>query len=324
MVTLLEVKNLSTTLFLQGVPLRVVDNLSFSLEKGKTLALVGESGSGKTLAALSLLKLVAPELHPLIEGEVFFEGKDLLSLSSHALRDIRGKEAAFIFQNPKRALNPVFSIGEQLREVFLYRSDLDDEEIEKRVVEALDRVGIPSAKERLASFPHELSGGMIQRVMIALALLLKPKLLIADEPTTALDVTTQASILKLLKELQTEEGMALLLITHDMGVVAEMADDVFVLYATQGIETGKVDQLFRDPHHPYTQALFKARFIDGKIPEPIPGNVPSPKRLPKGCHFSPRCPNRFYPCDQEVPLFQMGERLVRCWLYDANVDRTRS
>ena len=312
---LLEVKDLNTILFAKSDPIQVVEKLSFNLERGKTLALVGESGSGKTLAALSLLRLIQPELQAEITGQVFLEGVDLITLPEKSLRDVRGKEVGFIFQNPKRALNPVFSIGEQLRELLYYRTNLDELEIHRRIVEALVRVGIPSAEERLASYPHELSGGMIQRVMIAMAILLKPKLLIADEPTTALDVTTQAQILKLLRDLQEDEGMALLLITHDMGVVAEMADEVLVLYATEGIEKGGATELFKKPLHPYTQALFKARFEGNKIPTPIPGAVPSPKNPPTGCHFAPRCPKRFELCDQQVPLFSCENREVRCWLY---------
>jgi len=313
---LLEVKDLSTILFATDKKIEVVDKLSFSLDKGKTLAIVGESGSGKTMAALSLLKLIPKELNSKITGHVFLDSTDLLALSPQDLRKVRGERVGFIYQNPKRALNPVFSIGNQLKEVLYYRTNLDEETIEKEVIKALEKVGIASAKEHLSSYPHQLSGGMIQRVMIAMALLLKPKLLIADEPTTALDVTTQASILKLLRELQEEEGMALLLITHDMGVVAEMAHDVLVMYATQGIEKSEVNHLFKRPLHPYTEALFQSRFVGTGLPKPIPGTVPSPRHLPKGCHFAPRCPKRFALCDQEVPMFHTENSEVRCWLYE--------
>ncbi len=312
---LLEVRDLTTTLFAKHLDIQVVDRLSFSLEKGKTLAIVGESGCGKTMAALSLLKLIPKELNSQITGQVFLESEDLLSLSSHDMRKVRGEKIGFIFQNPKRALNPVFSVGDQLREVLHYRSHLDESEIEKQVLESLEKVGIASPKEQLSAYPHQLSGGMIQRVMIAMALLLKPKLLIADEPTTALDVTTQASILKLLRKLQEEEEMAILLITHDMGVVAEMAHEVVVMYATEGIEKSEATTLFKKPLHPYTEELFQSRFIGKQLPSSIPGTVPSPKNLPKGCHFAPRCSKRFSLCDQEVPMFQVDPAEVRCWLY---------
>jgi len=313
---LLDVRDLTTVLFARDKDIRVVDRLSFSIEKGKTLAIVGESGCGKTMAALSLLKLIPKELNSRLAGNVFLDGTDLLALSPHDLQKVRGGQIGFIFQNPKRALNPVFSVGDQLREVLYYRTKLSEDEINAQVLEALVKVGIASPLEQLSAYPHQLSGGMIQRVMIAMALLLKPKLLIADEPTTAIDSTSQASVLKLLRKLQEEEEMALLLITHDMGVVAEMAHDVMVMYATEGIEKSKVTPLFKKPLHPYTEALFQSRFVGKNLPSSIPGVVPSPKNLPIGCHFAPRCPKRFELCDQEVPMFRVEEAEVRCWLYD--------
>lgn len=287
----LEVRNLS--IFLKRGKHPLVDKINFSLESGKTTALVGESGCGKSLTSLALLGLLPDALDMGPQSEVLFNGQDLTRLRGNALRKIRGKEISMIFQDPQGALNPVFSIGYQLSEVAALHLRLFDEEGWQRGVAALSEVGIPDPEKAMEKYPHELSGGMKQRVMIAMALMCEPKVLIADEPTTALDVTIQAQVLDLIKKMQEEKGMAVLLITHDMGVVAETADSVLVMYAARIMEKGEVIQIFDHYAHPYTQALFRSlpdRYAIGEKLKSIEGFVPSLDKAPTGCRFHPRCP----------------------------------
>lgn len=318
---ILEVKNLKVALKLKGGVFPVVNDVSFSLYPGKTLALVGESGCGKTMTALSLLKLNdgANVLPP--EGEVIYQGENLLSINEKRLRKVRGAKIAMVFQDPTTSLNPLYTIGNQLMEVLYTHFSIDEDEAFERSVEGLRAVGIPDPVRRMEEYPHELSGGMRQRVMIAMAILCKPEILIADEPTTALDVTIQAQVLELISDLQKKNGMSVLLITHDLGVVGEMADDVCVMYATEIVESGSMEQIFHKPSHPYTKALFatsKRAKKDSIHLDTIQGNVPPIDALPSGCKFHPRCPYVFSPCYQgAVPHFSIAkhpEHLSQCWL----------
>lgn len=318
----LSVRDLTTRLKIGKDIWTVVDRLSFSLYRGQTLALVGESGCGKSMTALSLMRILPnpPILPP--SGEVLYKGRNLLSLKEKEMRSIRGAKIAMIFQDPMSALNPVYTIGNQLIEVAELHLGLFGEEARSRAREALESVGISSAEERLNAYPHQLSGGLKQRVMIAMALMCEPDILIADEPTTALDVTIQAQVLELIRSLQRKNGMALLLITHDMGVVSEMADDVIVMYLAQGIEKASAPNLFDHPSHPYTIGLFHSRpsFENpkGKL-HPIPGQVPTFRHIPSGCRFHPRCPYSMKKCIQgAVPDFEIqnSNHSAKCWLYD--------
>lgn len=314
---LLEVKNLSVQIPIKGTLCTVVDQLNFSLFPGKTLAIVGESGCGKSMAALSLLRL-----HPFpISGEVLFEQDNLATLAENELRKIRGAKISMIFQDPSNTLNPVYTIGEQLSEVLFQHTDYEEDEAYDRIVAGLAEVGIPRPGDLLDSYPHQLSGGMKQRVMIAAALLCKPSILIADEPTTALDVTVQAQVLDLLRHLRDTYSMGLLLITHDMGVVAEIADEVIVMYAGQVVERGSVQQIFSHMSHPYTQGLFASRpsLSDARHKlQGIPGSVPPPNKFPSGCRFHPRCPYVMEKCKEGgVPPFEISpHHQAACWLYE--------
>lgn len=319
---ILSVRKLTTRLSIGGVGQTVVDELSFDLYPGRTLALVGESGCGKSMTALSLLRILPepPALPP--EGEVLYKGQNLLEISERAMRSIRGAKIAMIFQDPMSALNPVYTIGYQLAEVAELHLGLYGEEAEARCVQALEEVHIVNAAERLDDYPYQLSGGMKQRVMIAMALMCQPDVLIADEPTTALDVTVQKQVLSLIAELQKKRGMAVLLITHDMGVVAEVADDVIVMYATQAVERGDVYTIFDKKAHPYTQGLFNSLPTvadrEGKPLECIQGLVPAIGQMPSGCHFHPRCPHAMSKCRRgDVPIFdlQSEDHKSRCWLH---------
>lgn len=314
----LKVHHLTTELLLRGGYVKALDNLSFTLERGKTTALVGESGSGKSMTALSLMGLLPRGAR--VSGEAHFQGKDLLKIGAPALRAIRGDKIAMIFQDPQGSLNPVTTVGEQLFEVCETHLGIEGEEAEKQMVRALEEVGIDEPARRLESYPHQLSGGQKQRVMIAMAMLAKPDLLIADEPTTALDVTVQKQILDLMRTFQKKEGMAILLITHDMGVVYQMADEVLVMYAGEIVERGSKEQLFSQMAHPYTQALFRSlpqRHRPKERLYVIPGQVPTLRHLPSGCHFHPRCPEAFSPCmSGTVPDFPLEKgHVTKCWLY---------
>ncbi|MEI8366255.1 MAG: ABC transporter ATP-binding protein [Parachlamydiaceae bacterium] len=332
----LIVNHLTTRLCIEQGFVAVVDDLSFSLHSGKTLAIVGESGCGKSMTALSLLRVLpSPQALP-STGEVIYQGRNLLSLPERTMRTIRGGKIAMIFQDPSSALNPVYTIGNQLMEVAELHLNLYGKEAVDKVLTALKEVGIPAPQERFNDYPHQMSGGMRQRVMIAMALICEPDILIADEPTTALDVTIQAQILDLMRELQQRKGMALLLITHDMGIVAEMADEVIVMYAAQCVERGTASEIFDKMSHPYTQGLFASRLslhqastqstgiqsTRAKLPA-IEGSVPSPANFPGGCRFHPRCPYVMEKCRHgAVPAFSIdntsqGTHSATCWLLDS-------
>lgn len=320
----LTVNNLTTNLLVDGKIVAIVDGVSFELYKGKTVALVGESGCGKSMTALSLMRITPQPPALPSTGEIIFQGKNLLTLSEKEMRSFRGGKIAMIFQDPSSALNPVYTIGSQLVEVAELHLNLYGEEAEKKALKTLQEVGIAAPHERLNDYPHQLSGGMRQRVMIAMALMCEPDILIADEPTTALDVTIQAQILDLIRQLQKRKGMALLLITHDMGIVAEMADEVIVMYAAQEIEKGTTREIFDKMSHPYTQGLFAARpalYAPKEKLNVIKGNVPSPAQFPTGCRFHPRCPFVMEKCRHgavfDFNINGHGHK-ARCWLYDGS------
>jgi oligopeptide/dipeptide ABC transporter ATP-binding protein len=294
-VALLEVNDLRTHFFTREGTVRAVDGISFAVEKGKTLGIVGESGCGKSVTALSIMGLIPRPPAKIVSGEVLFEGQDLTTLTEHQLEDVRGREIAMIFQDPMTSLNPTLTIGTQITETIRRHYDVSRKQADKKAIELLEEVRIPRAAERLGDYPHRFSGGMRQRVMIAIALSCDPKLLIADEPTTALDVTVQASVLDLLDDLRHRHEMAMILITHDMGVVAEAADDIIVMYAGQVVEQASTLDLFDRPEHPYTEALL------GALPQlegenirrdrltAIPGRPPNMFDLPEACRFAARC-----------------------------------
>ena len=292
---LLEVHDLQTSFLLGGRdPLAAVDGVSFSVDPGETLAIVGESGSGKSVTALSIMRLLPARVGKITRGEIHLRGRELTSLSEEAMRGIRGKEIGMIFQEPMTSLNPVHTIGAQISEVLVKHENVTAAEARDRAIEMLELVGIPVPARRVDNYPHEMSGGMRQRAMIAMALACSPSLLIADEPTTALDVTIQAQILDLMEELQDRLGMAIIFITHDLGVVAQMAQRVVVMYAGQIVETGPVKEIFERPRMPYTAGLIASiprlgTAEEGQRLRTIPGNVPSLSERPSGCRFSTRC-----------------------------------
>ena len=317
---LLEVKNLRTTFRTEDGPVPAVNGLSFSLEAGETLGIVGESGSGKSVTSLSIMRLL--QSNATIESDgILFNGEDLLAKSEAEMRKIRGFKIAMIFQDPMTSLNPVLTIGEQIAEAVRLHLGLNRADAKTKTIEMLRKVRIPSPENRYSDYPHQFSGGMRQRVMIAMALSCGPQLLIADEPTTALDVTIQAQVLELMNELQRETGSAIILITHDLGVVAETCKNVLVMYAGNMVEYGTADQLFSNPKMPYTQGLLaslpRLDTSDRKRLEPIKGQPPNLLRLPPGCAFAPRCAYRMPICVQPVELygFEAGH-VARCWLYD--------
>ena len=295
---ILEVKDLETSFFTDRGQIRAVDHVSFDLYKGKTVGIVGESGCGKSVTSLSIMRLIPNPPGKIVGGDILYKGKSLLGLSMEQMRKIRGNEISMIFQEPMTSLNPVFTIGNQLVEAIRLHQDVSQGEAINKAIEMLKLVGIPAPEKRIKDYPHQLSGGMRQRVMIAMALSCNPQILIADEPTTALDVTIQAQILDLLRDLQQKVGMAIMLITHDLGVVAEMAHEVVVMYAGVVVERAPVIELFEHPRHPYTKGLLNSIPILNKDPtgkvkksrlEPIPGIVPSLLDLPQGCRFQERC-----------------------------------
>ena len=304
---LLQVEDLRVRFWTSRGIVHAVNGVSFSVAPHETLGLVGESGCGKSVTALAVMGIL-PRAGRVTSGKALFAGRDLLSLRERERRGVRGKDIAMIFQDPMTSLNPVLTIGRQLREAIEAHLDLDRREAEKRVVELLDRVGIPSAKGRARDYPHQFSGGMRQRAMIAMALACEPKLLIADEPTTALDVTIQAQILDLLRELVAEQGTALILITHDLGVVAGMCERVHVMYAGTLVETGTAEQVFAQPRHPYTLGLLQSvpRLDTGRSQKlrPIEGAPPNMLAEPVACPYVPRCPNRIEVCSQQLPLLE--------------------
>ncbi len=304
----LDVRNLKVSFSTPQGNFSAINGISFQLHKGETLALVGESGCGKTVSALSILRLL-PELPAKItSGEIIYSGKNLLSLNAKEMRKIRGEEISMIFQDPMTSLNPVLTIGEQLIETLLQHKSLNKKEALLKSSQLLGKVELPSPEEKIKQYPHQLSGGMRQRVMIAMALACEPKILIADEPTTALDVLIQAQILDLLENLKRESGMSMLLITHDLGVVSEIAERVMVMYAGDEIETGPTKSLLKNPNHPYTKGLVSSRPHLGinRKKEPrlteIPGNVPNPNQRPTGCSFHPRCNWVMEKCKTQKPI----------------------
>jgi oligopeptide/dipeptide ABC transporter ATP-binding protein len=324
---ILEVKNLRTSFKTDEGEVKAVDDVSFDVFKGKTLGIVGESGCGKSVTSLSIMRLIPNPPGRVVGGEILFRGKDLLKISNEEMRKVRGREISMIFQEPMTSLNPVFTIGNQLREAISIHSDLSRQAIADKAVDMLKLVGIPSPEKRVADYPHQLSGGMRQRVMIAMALSCNPSILIADEPTTALDVTIQAQILDLLRDLQARLGMAIVLITHDLGVVAEMADEVVVMYAGRVAEKAPVRELFRSPKHPYTRGLLNSiptlsKDPTGKVKrdrlETIPGIVPNLLHLPRGCRFQERCSFVQDACRGEEPVLRnlgglgQGSHEIRC------------
>jgi oligopeptide/dipeptide ABC transporter ATP-binding protein len=301
---LLEVKNLQTCFFTDDGVVKAVDDVSFAIPKGKTLGVVGESGCGKSVTSLSIMRLIAPPGR-VVGGQIFFEGVDLTTLPEDQMRHIRGNKISMIFQEPMTSLNPVFTIGNQIMEAIILHQNVSKAEARVRAIAMLDKVKIPSAATRIDEYPHQMSGGMRQRVMIAMALACNPSLLIADEPTTALDVTIQAQILDLMRDLQREFGMSILLITHDLGVVAEIADYVCVMYASKVVEFAPARELYKNPLHPYTLGLFRSRpALTTKRTDKlsvIPGTVPNPLRFPPGCKFHPRCPSAVEACKTKEP-----------------------
>jgi oligopeptide/dipeptide ABC transporter ATP-binding protein len=318
----LEVENLRVTFpGVNGSRFAAVDGVSFALSRGETLALVGESGCGKSLTSLSLLRLVPEPGRIEPESRIRLGETDVLSLRGEALRDIRGRRIGMIFQDPMTSLDPVFRVGDQIAEGIRAHFPVSKREARDRSVALLREVGIPDPVARAQSYPHQLSGGMRQRVMIAIALAAEPEILIADEPTTALDVTVQAQILEVLDQLRSQRGMAVLLITHDLGIVAGRADRVAVMYAGEIVEEAPTARLFAQPSHPYTQGLFASiPRLSGPIERlnPIPGTVPPAAAWPSGCRFRPRCPYAFEPCVRDPALLAAGpEHRARCWLIES-------
>lgn len=318
----LEVNNLSTHFFTDSGVVKSVDGVSFYLDQEETLGVVGESGSGKSVTSLSIMRLIASPPGKIVSGQILFKGQDLVNKSQHDMRHIRGNEMAMIFQEPMTSLNPVYSVGNQIAEAMLVHQKLSKKEAMNRAVEMLKLVGIPAPETRVHDYPHQLSGGMRQRVMIAMALSCNPELLIADEPTTALDVTIQAQILELLKKMKREFHMATLIITHDLGVVAEMTDRVVVMYAGKMVEQGPTNELFSSPLHPYTQGLLESiPRLDqdrSKRLHIIEGTVPNLTNLPQGCSFAPRCPQAMDICREKTPVLTSygADRHVSCWLHN--------
>lgn len=320
---ILQVNNLKTSFFTSDGVVTAVDGVSFSIREGETLAIVGESGCGKSVTSLSIMGLIPWPPGKILHGQIFLDGGDLLLKSEEEMQKVRGNKISMIFQEPMTSLNPVLSVGFQIMEALELHQGLSTGDAMKKAVEMLRLVGIPEPERRVAEYPHQMSGGMRQRVMIAMALACNPRLLIADEPTTALDVTIQAQILDLMGRLQQDMGTAILLITHDMGVVAEMAERVIVMYAGQFVEEGDVESIFDHPLHPYTSGLLSSIprvDVDSERLHVIPGAVPSPFEFPSGCRFHPRCNQSIQRCrDEEPQLFQIGPgRKVRCWLYAGN------
>lgn len=321
---ILQVKNLVTQFHSEAGSVNAVNDVSFEIKKGQTVCLVGESGCGKSATAMSIMGLIDSASGGVKSGEIIFEGKDLLKMSKGDMRRARGNDFAMIFQEPMTSLNPVLTIGEQIIEPIMEHKMVSKKQAKEKALELIELVGIGRANEIYKSYPHQLSGGMLQRIMIAIALSCNPRLLIADEPTTALDVTIQAQILELLKKLKDERDMAMLLITHDLGVVAEVADYVIVMYAGKVIEHAPVIELFKDPKHPYTKGLLQAKPVINQRKEKlytIPGQVPNLIDLQPSCYFSDRCEHCMSICKEKVPKMTTvdDQHQVACWLYEEEV-----
>ena len=318
---LLDVNNLSTYFFTDEGTVPAVQEVSYHIDKGETLGLVGESGCGKSVTALSIMRLIESPPGKIVNGSINFNGNDLTKFNQEQMQEIRGNDIGMIFQEPMTSLNPVYTVGFQIVEAIVQHQDVDDDEAHQKAVEALKHVGIPSPERRFFEYPHQMSGGMRQRVMIAMSLACKPDLLIADEPTTALDVTIQAQILDLMKKLQEESGMSILLITHDLAVVAETCHRVIVMYAGNVVESANVIDLFKNPNHPYTNGLLQSipkLNEDKKFLYDIKGVVPDPRHFPTGCKFHPRCPQCFDKCKKEQPPLKLvgDNHKSACWLND--------
>lgn len=317
----LEVNDLQTHFYSDSGVVRAVDGVSFSIKKGETLGIVGESGSGKSVTSLSIMRLLRDTPGKIAGGEIVYNGRNLVEAKESEMRKIRGNEIAMIFQEPMTSLNPVFKIGRQIEEAILLHTKCTKQQARERAIEMLTAVGISRPDKVVDSFPHQLSGGMRQRVMIAMAMSCDPQLLIADEPTTALDVTIQAQILELMKKLTVDFETSILLITHDLGVVAEMCNRVVVMYAGRAVEESDVYTIFENPKHPYTQGLLASTLTLGEKVErlqSIPGNVPIPSKMPDGCKFAPRCPHAMERCWAEEPTYDAysENHHVRCFLYE--------
>jgi oligopeptide/dipeptide ABC transporter ATP-binding protein len=318
---LLQVRDLTTKFFTDDGVVTAADKVSFSVGEGETLGMVGESGCGKSVTSLSIMRLIQSPPGKITSGEIWFQGRDLLQMAQDEIRTIRGNKISMIFQEPMTSLNPVFTIGRQISEAVILHQKVSRREARERAIEMLRLVGIPMPERRIDEYPHQLSGGMRQRAMIAMALSCNPKLLIADEPTTALDVTIQAQILDLMRELKEKAAMSVLLITHDLGVIAEMAQRVLVMYAGQVVEEARCDELFAEPRHPYTAALLRSipRLEAGKMRlHVIEGSVPNLLELPRGCRFHPRCGAVLDVCRVKTPaLSAIDGRKVRCFRMDS-------
>ncbi|MED4203327.1 ABC transporter ATP-binding protein [Neobacillus mesonae] len=323
---LLELSNLKTYFFVDNRQIPAVNGVDLYINEGETLGIVGESGCGKSVTSLSVMRLLGHTPGRVVDGSIHFKGKNLLSIPEDEMREIRGNEIAMIFQEPMTSLNPVYKIGEQIGEAVKLHLKYDKKKTRGHVINMLKLVGIPRAEEIIDEFPHQLSGGMRQRVMIAMAMSCNPTLLIADEPTTALDVTIQAQILELMKKLKKEKGTAIMLITHDLGVVAEMCDRIVVMYAGKVVEEADVIEIFENPKHPYTKGLLNSIPKLGQKTnrlDPIPGNVPTPANMPKGCKFAPRCSQAMDFCKENDPdLLQISKgHQCRCFLYQKELTK---
>ncbi len=315
---ILEIKDMHTYFFTDNGTVKSVDGVDIELKKGATLGIVGESGSGKSVTALSLMGLLMGTTGKVVEGEILFEGKDILKCSDEERREMRGRDITMIFQEPMTSLNPVMKIGDQIMENILLHQKVSKEEAKKMTIDILKKTGLPRVEKMVDEYPFQLSGGQRQRVMIAMALVCNPKILIADEPTTALDVTIQAQILDLMNRLKDEIGTSILFITHDLGVVAEVCDDVVVMYCGRVVEKANVYDLFANPSHPYTEGLLASipkMGVEVDELDSIPGNVPNPKYMPKGCKFAPRCKYATDRCREEEPgFFDLGNgHQSKCW-----------
>ncbi|UII57543.1 ABC transporter ATP-binding protein [Cytobacillus spongiae] len=324
---LLEVRNLKTYFYNDGTETPAVDGVSFELKRGETLGIVGESGSGKSITSLSILQLVPKPHGKIVDGEIVFKGRNLIGLSEKEIRKIRGNEISMIFQEPMTSLNPVYTIGNQIAEVMILHQKLSKNQAKEKVIDILKTVGIPNAEKRIDQYPHQLSGGMRQRVMIAMALACNPDLLIADEPTTALDVTTQAQILELMNDLKKKTNTSILFITHDLGVIADSAEKVAVMYLGRVVEYTDVETFFEDPKHPYSKGLITSiPSLTNRVERltPIQGQVPRPSDVTEGCRFAGRCKEARALCvAEEPPLLSIDDHKTRCWIYSDRWEDTK-
>lgn len=319
--TLVEFKDVHTYFYTEAGTVKAVNGVSYKIKEGETVCVVGESGCGKSVTALSLMRLIAAPQGEIVKGNISFDGKDITSLSEEEMMSIRGNDISMIFQEPMTSLNPVFTVGNQIMESIILHQKLDKKQARDKAIEMITLVGIPRAEAIVDSYPHELSGGMRQRIMIAMALSCNPKLLIADEPTTALDVTIQAQILDLMRDIKQKTQTSIMLITHDLGVVAEMADYVVVMYAGKVIEEGPVNDIFKNPLHPYTRGLLKSKPVINQETDrlySIPGQVPNPIGMKDSCYFHERCEHCMEVCKTQIPTIKYydEQHKISCFLYD--------